>query len=115
VLFVFAGGGAGDAKLMGSLGAWLGMQQGLVVLVAVACCGILLGFVFAAGRKRIGEVLFSLRSIAWGLVVFGVRRGGLTRARDLFPTAEQMQPMPYGLAVLGGVCVACAGVWICHG
>src|SRR5687768_7423149 len=36
VLFLFAGGGAGDAKLMGALGSWLGLVQGAVVLGLVA-------------------------------------------------------------------------------
>lgn len=35
LLFLFAGGGAGDAKLMGAVGAWLGMVNGLIVLSCV--------------------------------------------------------------------------------
>ena len=34
LLFVFAGGGAGDAKLMGAIGAWLGVVNGLVALAS---------------------------------------------------------------------------------
>ena len=32
LLFIFVGGGAGDAKLMGAIGAWLGLRYGLVAL-----------------------------------------------------------------------------------
>jgi len=39
VLFLFFGGGAGDAKLMGAIGAWLGLKQGLMVLACVAIAG----------------------------------------------------------------------------
>ena len=41
LLFVFAGGGAGDAKLMGAIGAWLGLAQGMRVLLCVAAAGII--------------------------------------------------------------------------
>src|SRR5258705_197285 len=34
-LWLFAGGGAADAKLMGGIGAWLGLSSGTVVLVCV--------------------------------------------------------------------------------
>src|SRR4051812_4578870 len=35
LLFVFAGGGAGDAKLMGAVGMWLGLAGAVWVLLAV--------------------------------------------------------------------------------
>ena len=43
VLFLYAGGGAGDAKMMGAVGAWLGLAQGVVALVAVVCAGAIVG------------------------------------------------------------------------
>ena len=47
MLFVFAGGGAGDAKMMGALGAWLGLANGVVALVAVALSGAVIGLGYA--------------------------------------------------------------------
>ena len=44
-LFVFANGGAGDAKLMGAIGAWLGFKQGIIVLCCVATAGIILAII----------------------------------------------------------------------
>jgi prepilin peptidase CpaA len=38
-LYIFAGGGAGDAKLMGAMGAWLGMLNAALVLTCVALSG----------------------------------------------------------------------------
>ena len=32
-LFLFAGGGGGDAKLMGAIGAWVGFASGVIVLL----------------------------------------------------------------------------------
>lgn len=42
VLFLFAGGGAGDAKLMAGVGAWLGVLNGMAALLAVAVTGVIL-------------------------------------------------------------------------
>src|SRR4030042_1876767 len=39
LLFLFAGGGAGDAKMMGGVGAWLRLTEGVVALVGVAVTG----------------------------------------------------------------------------
>ena len=61
VLFVFAGGGAGDAKLMGAIGTWLGLVNGVVALAAVAASGILLAVAFALARRRLLVVLMNKR------------------------------------------------------
>ena len=52
VLFVFAGGGAGDAKLMAGLGIWLGVSSGLIVLAAVCLSGGVLALVLAVSRRQ---------------------------------------------------------------
>jgi prepilin peptidase CpaA len=36
ILFLWAGGGAGDAKMMGAIGAWVGLAGGAIVLLCVA-------------------------------------------------------------------------------
>ena len=54
ILFAFAGGGAGDAKLMGALGSWLGVVSGIAVLLAVCLCGMVIavgGYVVRRRRK----------------------------------------------------------------
>src|SRR5688572_21872173 len=110
-LFLFAGGGGGDAKLMGAIGAWLGLSAGVVVLLAVSICGAVIGLTFAALRGRLRPVLGNMRMIGQGL--YGVATG--LRARDaaaLMPASGVMMKMPYGIAICVGVCAAAAKVYL---
>lgn len=112
LLFLFAHGGAGDAKLMGAIGAWLGLVNGLAVLGAVALAGVVLAAVYAVIRGRGRQVSVNLAGITQSLVV-----AVLTRTRppinDSSPsTAEPMLTMPYGLAICVGTCVAAIGVFL---
>jgi prepilin peptidase CpaA len=106
VLFVLAGGGAGDAKMMGAVGAWLGLQTGLAALVAVMISGIALGFAWAAAHRRAGSVMRNLASM---VVVFGgsvaARQGVLAAGKAATPR-EGMTAMPYGIAIFVGLCAA---------
>ena len=68
VLFVFAGGGAGDAKLMGAIGSWLGLINGTVVLFAVALSGTALALAHAIAARRSRVVLGSVGMAARGMV-----------------------------------------------
>ena len=116
ILFVFAGGGAGDAKLMGGVGAWLGVVDGFVTLLAVCLAGLVLGVVFAATKRRLGAVLRNVLDAAWGLIqpVFGggtLREARADVARAL-PSVDDGQKMPYGLAISAGTLVAAGAAWI---
>src|SRR5207247_9306079 len=102
LLFVFAGGGAGDAKMMGALGAWLGLANSVAALLAVAVCGAVLGLIYAAWRRRLVPVLGNMSQIAMsaGLITFG--RTKLSDAQAMLPEEKKMLPMPYGLAIFTG-------------
>jgi prepilin peptidase CpaA len=55
-LFWIGGMGAGDVKLAGSIGAWIGPDQLFIALIVTAMAGgimILLWFLWAFGIKRI--------------------------------------------------------------
>ena len=52
LLFVFAGGGAGDAKMMGAIGTWLGLRAGCVALVAVAVVGAVFGLANIVAKRQ---------------------------------------------------------------
>jgi prepilin peptidase CpaA len=106
LLFVFAGGGAGDAKLMGAVGAWLGLIQGGAVLLAVALCGVALALAYAAAQGQLRSVLANINGVlvAWSAAARS-RRGFGASVRNV-PTAEGMTTIPYGVAIFLGVCLA---------
>jgi prepilin peptidase CpaA len=110
LLFVFAGGGAGDAKLMGALGAWLGVRNAAVVLVAVAFAGILLSVGSALAKRRLTSVLVNLWRILHAAALFVFLRGRIEQSRDLLPATEDMQKVPYAVAIFLGVCMAAGGL-----
>ena len=103
LLFVFAGGGAGDAKMMGALGAWLGIANGSIVLVCVALAGGLLGLAVTLVKREGVIVLNNLVLIAHGLLTAALARSGLAGARQSIPAPHTMRTMPYGVAILLGV------------
>jgi prepilin peptidase CpaA len=108
VLFVIdsAGGGAADAKLMGAIGAWLGIHQGVVVLIAVLLVGALLSLGYATAKGQLSPVISNL-SMMTGAMACGVtRRIGLTDMRSAMPPAQRMHVVPYGLSILCGVALA---------
>ncbi len=115
-LFVFAGGGAGDAKLMGAIGTWLGLRQGVVVLFCVAAAGILLAVAKAISQRRLKLVVTNVFiSICSFLVSVA---GGRTARAASYGTDTDAGPsdgtgVPYGVAIALGVCAAAAiaGLW----
>ncbi len=109
LLFVFAGGGAGDAKLMGAIGAWLGLAHGAAALVAVAVCGVVLAAAFAVARRQWRRVWVNVgQASGWAVLWLMGHRDG---AQGLAETA--MPKMPYGVAIFAGVCVAAGVTWAC--
>ena len=115
LLFVFAGGGAGDAKLMGAIGAWLGFVNGAVALVAVALAGIVLAVGVALARRRVGSVLGNIGRIIGAALMFLVARRRLSEAQGLLPETAAMEKVPYAVAVFAGVCIAAGGLFVWRG
>jgi prepilin peptidase CpaA len=114
VLFIFAGGGAGDAKMMGALGAWLGFSNGVMALLAVSICGAVLGIAYAMIKGKAAPALRNVGVIAMasGLLIVGQIR--VAHVQAAIPKEEKMLPMPYGLAILAGMCVALGGRLLWH-
>jgi Flp pilus assembly protein protease CpaA len=122
VLYLLAKGGAGDAKLMAAIGAWLSFDEGLIVLCCVATTGMVLALLrIAASRKRQSPLSGMLTSLylcaaAWSSVVHG---WGLLTHNEEGRTQEQTGrlSLPYGLAIFIGVCIGAVGVrlWIGQG
>jgi prepilin peptidase CpaA len=112
LLFLFAGGGGGDAKLMGAIGAWLGVSQGVVALVAVTVCGAVFGPAFAAFRRQLTPVLRNLRTMGQGVWCAVAARRAPDEVQVLMPDSSVMLKMPYGIAICAGVCVAATKVFL---
>jgi len=109
-LFVFAGGGAGDAKLMGAIGAWLGFKQGMLVLLCVAVAGIVLAIVKAIAQRRLKFVLTSVFISCYTFVVCVAGGRRIRPAERTDDNAGQFGGLvvPYGVAICAGVCAAAA-------
>lgn len=111
LLFLFAGGGAGDAKLMGAVGAWLGLINGGIVLASVAIAGILLGIGYAVVTGQTRQVAGNISGMMAGWV-------GNVAARTVPPVAEaevardDPQAVPYGVAICAGLLAAGIGVFL---
>lgn len=112
LLFIFAGGGAADAKLMGALGMWLGARNGVALLLAVTASGAVLGICYSLMRGSIRRVSGNLLTMAGASVAVA---SGKVRPREVsgaLPASDAMQPMPYGLAIFIGTCLAARAVWM---
>ncbi|UCG59706.1 MAG: prepilin peptidase [Phycisphaerales bacterium] len=116
LLFVLGQGGAGDAKFMGSLGAWLGLAQGFVVLCCVAAAGCLLAVFKAIASGRFGAVVRNVSVWTYSFMVALISGPkGYCLVKD---TPEEIvegrssATVPYGVAIFAGVCVGAIGVWL---
>jgi len=114
ILFLLAGGGAADAKLMAAVGAWVGMGQGVVVLLCVCASGAVIGLGYAVIKGRARGVFANLILMMFAMISLVVGRRSLKEVGAQFPDPKTMLSIPYGLAVLTGVCVAAAGTFVAH-
>lgn len=112
LLFVFAGGGAGDAKLMGAIGTWLGLHNGLFVLAGVSLAAIVLALCFALAKRQLLAVLGRIFLIGYSLLFSIAGRKIHKGERAFLPDKTTMQTMPYGLAIFAGTVLAAFGVLI---
>ena len=104
-LFIFAGGGAADAKLMGAVGAWVGLRTGCAVLVAVCVSGAVMGIVYSIAKGRAKGVFANIMWMGLSMFLAMSGRRKLQETRPLMPQSKEMLTMPYGLAILAGVCI----------
>jgi Flp pilus assembly protein protease CpaA len=123
LLFVFAGGGAGDAKMMGAIGAWLGLQAGVIVLVAVGATGAVLGLLRILAHRQRRSVLGRLYATLY-ILMMGVcsGRAGWTLLKTQLSEEGRIGPtngrtrltIPYGPVIFMGVCIGALVVhlWI---
>ena len=113
VLFIFAGGGAGDAKLMAAIGAWLGLSSGVVALVAISICAVVLALLRAVFAGRFFEVLNNIR-IKMLFFMFFLSTKGTARYAGGMETADDKDALtiPYGPAIFAGLVAAAFYIWL---
>ncbi len=113
LLFMFAGGGAGDAKLMAAVGAWLGILNGLLALFAIALCGALMAIGIALHHKRFRSVMAYMKQSVCAVMDTVSSRSRVSDLTFAPPGRQEMMTMPYGVAVFFGACLAAgmAGLW----
>lgn len=108
-LYVVAGGGAGDAKMMGALGAWMGMVNGLVLLMAVSLSAIVIGVLISLHRRRVKEVASNLsaatQNLLWSPLNFLTHR-----PIEQVSSGSSRQKMPYGIVISTGSFIGAVGI-----
>ncbi len=111
LMFLFAGGGAGDAKFMGAIGAWLGLSHGVIALLSVCVAGIILAIGKTIALRRLRFVLvssyFSFYTFMFSLMGCRVKNCSVDERCGLV--------IPYGVAIFAGVSVAGAFVLLWQG
>jgi prepilin peptidase CpaA len=111
-LFIFAGGGAGDAKLTGAIGAWLVLREAAVALACICIAGGILGLVIALYKKRLKAVLANMVYPVYNILLSLMCRIGVSDAvKSVKSIQGERLTIPYGVAIFAGVCVAAAIIW----
>jgi prepilin peptidase CpaA len=106
LLFLFAGGGAGDAKLMGAVGAWLGLSSGILALVCVCVFGLILALLKALWHRQFFAVLKNIQVMIFTFFVYlGTRGACKANALDGAETNSSLT-IPYGPAIFAGILTA---------
>ncbi len=115
LMFVFGGGGAGDAKMMMGIGAWLGVVGATLDLVCVVWVGGLIGLLYALACGRLRSVLTHVGYFCSALCAVGLSgQRGIESYQNVLPRTEQMQTMPYGPAIFLGTFFAAIGAFLWH-
>ena len=117
ILFALGYGGAGDAKMMGAIGAWLGLRAGFVVLLAVAIAGGVLSLLRMLVDRERGRWLREVfAEIYIFLIGLSMGRKGMALLKTAPQNAEavksQSVTIAYGPAIFIGVCI---GAWVVNG
>jgi Flp pilus assembly protein protease CpaA len=106
LLYLYAGGGAGDAKLMAAVGAWLCLAQSVVVLLAVVAMGAVLGLAQAAWQRQFAAVTARVGNLVRS--AFGMWSVGQRPMWSPVGDTQGLQ-MPYGVSIFTGVALAAIG------
>lgn len=111
ILWLIGGGGGGDVKLMGALGAWLGASLTLrVFFISTALAAVATGAIFLTGMLSRGFGYVQRRYLAVG----SAGRSSVSRPRDekaLRRRRQKRRMMPYAVPVAVGTWLVLAFAW----
>ncbi|MDD2433343.1 MAG: A24 family peptidase [Clostridia bacterium] len=106
--FAMGGLGAGDVKLLGVVGSFKGAFFVFKAFLCAALLGGVFSFLFLLKKKRLKKTLCNLGS-ALQVFLFSCFRicnfGNLEN--------DDVEALPYGLAIVLGTIVCLAGEWLC--
>lgn len=100
--------GAGDWKLMGAVGAFVGPMMLLFVLLASVLVSGVMAVVHVLGKRRVKETFQKMIVLVRGVWAFGLR----TNPQASLDTPDSLK-LPYGVAVAAATVLCfCAARWI---
>lgn len=113
IMFLLGGGGAGDAKLMAGIGAWLGLKQGIIVLGCVCVAGGILAIATAIVKRRLKVVLANIRLLVYNFIASVLTGRGIgAEANKSSPEESEKLTVPYGVAIFAGVFLGAMVIWL---
>jgi prepilin peptidase CpaA len=98
--FVLGGMGAGDVKLLGAVGAWLGPAAAVWVALFSAVAGGVLAVFVAAFAGYLTQAFWNI----WGLLLYW-RIAGVRPAPELMLSSHRGPRLAYAVPVLAGLMV----------
>jgi prepilin peptidase CpaA len=98
--FLLRGMGAGDVKLLGALGAWVGVRDVLWIAAYTVICGGIMAVVVASWH---GQLRRSLRNV--GFVVLFWRVAGIRAVPQVTLEESSGLRLPYAVPILAGAIV----------
>ncbi|MEX0655092.1 MAG: A24 family peptidase [Phycisphaeraceae bacterium] len=115
LLWLIGGAGAGDAKLIGAIAAWLGFPDAVVAVLGVALAGGVLAGGYLLARRSFAETGRNFRGIGLGLMCLVFARGSWQTRRAMLPGVQVQASMPYAVAILAGTVAAGGWTWLVQG
>ena len=108
LLFVIGAMGGGDVKLMASVGAWVGSEHVLIMLLAAALAGGVLAIVFVLFRRGLYTAILNVLELIRFRLTSGFNPHPLLNVREVGTLR-----VPFGVAIAIGTffCVGNAIWW----
>ena len=110
--FLFAGGGAGDAKLTGAIGAWLNISESAIALACICIAGGILGLMVAIYKRKLRFVLTNVIFLVFDFVRAIMTKGIIHSGNSAHTEQGEKLTIPYGIAIFIGLCAAGVIVWL---